>query len=236
MGHLLPGIYFLILGSWGSLHSSKLYWQSRQAGMTRYRSRATHQGSRRIPLESGLKLICFAFHIVAEIVTGWIHFAMWNNANHITMIMFFIGNCLMELTYFYKFPAPPHLDYVSGALAYGMEAFIFSGHVHGKSMIEMQVHSLLYITSTLTAVLFIVELSLPHVWWVTMARHTSICLHGTWFLQTAMVLFPHQLTPSLSDWPESDHKILTMVWAWHLLGVLVWQAFFVWTRVKNVWL
>ena len=35
-------------------------------------------------------------------VTGWIHSAMWNNASHLAMIMFFVANTLFELGFFYK--------------------------------------------------------------------------------------------------------------------------------------
>ena len=39
---------------------------------------------------------------VGEVVTGWIHSAMWNNASHLAMIMFFVANTLFELGSFYE--------------------------------------------------------------------------------------------------------------------------------------
>ena len=89
----------------------------------------------------------YLLHQVGELITGWIHSAMWNNASHLAMITFFIANTLFELGYFYKVttlslipshyslshhssycqaPIPPSLDYTSASLAFAMEAFLFS--------------------------------------------------------------------------------------------------------------
>ena len=59
-------------------------------------------------IKSFLAIFCPAFKSnfvvsqVGEVVTGWIHSAMWNNASHLAMIMFFVANTLFELGFFYK--------------------------------------------------------------------------------------------------------------------------------------
>jgi hypothetical protein len=39
---------------------------------------------------------------VGELVTGWTHSALWNNAHHVIMVLFFLAAALMEMAYFYK--------------------------------------------------------------------------------------------------------------------------------------
>lgn len=177
LGHLLPGLYFLVLGSWGSSHTSSSYWRSRRTPWT-YRSQESHQGSVRVPWESGVKLVAFSVQVrdqdtvlvtppqlVGELVTGWVHSAMWNNANHVTMVLFFMVNSVIEMSYFYKVsnirkqfssdtsvaPAPwiglylrsPGLcnggTYIILTGSVMFEAFLFSSHTHGKPMIEQEV-------------------------------------------------------------------------------------------------
>ena len=103
-------------------------------------NRATYQGSTRLPWESALKLTAFSvqlvlsslqsssifnnylLHQVGELITGWIHSAMWNNASHLAMITFFIANTLLELGYFYKVTTlsliPSHYSFIIARLQF----------------------------------------------------------------------------------------------------------------------
>merc|ERR1712156_484631 len=90
--------------------------------------------------------------------------------------------------------------------------------------LSTQLHRLLYLPSYIAALLFLVEMKASNTWWVGATRNTAIMLHGTWFLQTAFALFPHQLLESLSPWPASAHLKLPLHWSMHLLAILSFQV------------
>ena len=64
----------------------------------------------------------YLLHQVGELITGWIHSAMWNNASHLAMITFFIANTLLELGYFYKVTTlsliPSHYSFIIARLQF----------------------------------------------------------------------------------------------------------------------
>ena len=93
LGHVLPGLYFLVLGAWGSFNCSRNFSISRwgkqifakifsiceigtlsecfgksilptRKSEAGYRNKATHQGSLRLPCESLLKLAAFSVQLV----------------------------------------------------------------------------------------------------------------------------------------------------------------------------
>jgi len=87
---------------------------------------------------------------------------------------------------------------------------------------------LLYLPSYLVAGLLLLELHQPKTWWVAGARNTAVLLHGSWFLQTAIVLFPHQVVAGLEPWEEALHHRLPLYWAIHLLTILGLQVLLHW--------
>jgi len=81
------------------------------------------------------------FIIPGEFVTGfengkWEH---WGNAQHITMFFFFGLNGLVDLCMQRKWDIPPKLDYVSAALAFAVEGFLFFYHLHGRPHMDIMV-------------------------------------------------------------------------------------------------
>lgn len=56
---------------------------------------------------------------------------MTGNAQHITMFAFFGLNGVVDLLLHKGWLLPPKLDYVTAALAYAVEGFLFYNHLHG---------------------------------------------------------------------------------------------------------
>lgn len=62
------------------------------------------------------------------------------NAQHITMYSMFIIGSLVEILMYHGANLPAKLDKVLGVLAFGLEAFIFANHLHGRSMLDSAIH------------------------------------------------------------------------------------------------
>lgn len=62
------------------------------------------------------------------------------NAQHITMYFVFIIGSIVEILMYHGANLPAKLDKVFGVLAFGLEAFIFANHLHGRSMLDSAIH------------------------------------------------------------------------------------------------
>ena len=80
-----------------------------------------------------------------------------NNSHHLTMLSFFLANAGADLVTFYRLPTPPDLDYLTAGLSFAAEAFLFSQHIHGRSMLDKTAPTLLYYPVAAAAVLVAVE-------------------------------------------------------------------------------
>ena len=62
------------------------------------------------------------------------------NAQHITMYSMFILGSIVEILMYHGANLPAKLDQVCGVIAFGVEAFIFANHLHGRSMLDTTIH------------------------------------------------------------------------------------------------
>jgi len=56
-----------------------------------------------------------------------------------TMFFFFGLNGVVDLTLHWRWPVPPKLDYVTAALGFGVEGFLFYHHLHGRPHMDVMV-------------------------------------------------------------------------------------------------
>jgi len=168
--------------------------------------------------------------MITIIITDIIHCS----GQHITMCGLFLINSIADLLVFYRVPIPHHIQYLTAAAAFWGESFLFTNHTHGMSPVFKQTHSFLYLPSYFAVVIFLVEALLPRVWLLPALRNLAICLHGSWLMQSAYILYGDQV--GASKWEEDDTMmLLPMLFAWHLLANLIVQGgWLLLTRMRSV--
>jgi len=223
-GHSASGLAFLLLGSWLSWGTARQWWRSRGGG-GQFQSVVSHQDGWRRPWESWAKILVVLAYAMGEFLTGyWATYSFVKHGQHITMCGFFILNGLTDLLLFHRVPVPPQLQHLTASLAFWAESFLFSNHSHGMSGTNMTIHHLLYLPSYTAAGLLLLEAALPGLWLLSAMRNLAICLHGSWLVQAAFILYPERL--GLQVWEEdSTMMFLPMLFSWHLLANLLLQGF-----------
>ena len=107
------------------------------------------------PIEVYLKLICLIGAIIGEYLANTLdENSSGKNVQHMIMYTFFTIHPIFELIYYYKWMEiiPKNLDYLSAILAFGVEGFLFHEHLHGRHLMDVQVHSYLIISIGLCAI------------------------------------------------------------------------------------
>jgi hypothetical protein len=106
------------------------------------------------------------------------------NLQHIMMYTFFIFHPIVEIINHYNVKAiPKDLDYLSAALAFAIEGFLFMEHLHGRAHMNVQLHSYLIYTIFACAVSTVLEMININDARPALARSTFTLLQGTWFYQ-----------------------------------------------------
>lgn len=222
-GHTTSGLAFLLLGNWLAFNTSIAWWRSEASGRPFKCSASFQQGWRR-PWETLVKLGVTIAYALGEVVTGCCDGGSFmNNAQHITMCGLFLCNGLADLAVFYRLPVPSSLQHLTASFAFWGESFLFTNHTHGMSHLFQHTHSLLYLPSYLAAGLFFVELVQPTMWVFPALRNLCICLHGSWLMQSAFILYSPQV--GLAGWEEdASLMLMPMLFTWHLIGHMVVHA------------
>ena len=70
----------------------------------------------------------------------------YGNGHHITIYFFFGLVALCEVLRFYRVPLPEDTDYALFLLALLIEAMLIFNHLHGRSMLDIQVGGIHYCT------------------------------------------------------------------------------------------
>lgn len=128
--------------------------------------------------------------IVGEYYTAldddW-HLKNRGNLQHIMMYAFFALHPIFELLYYHGIKAiPAKLDYLSAILAYVIEAFLFKEHLHGRSHMDVQLHTYLVYAIFMCILMSILEMVLVNDARPALGRATFAMLQGTWFFQVAL--------------------------------------------------
>ena len=139
-----------------------------------------------VPLEVWLKLITLS---LAIIVGSWYAPEIpFHNGEHIMIFVFFLFHPIMELLYYFKIEyLPPKLDYLGIILAYSVEGFLILKHLHGRTDIDVQMHTYLFYSILGCALAFTFEMVWIHDVRPAVARATFSLLQGTWFVQVNVI-------------------------------------------------
>lgn len=257
LGHLVPGTFFILFAVWwGFSIGIKHFQASRSRKRIVYRSTTTFpcffcssSSSRRIPIESYIKLICSILGMIGEFATGFTHLynetlkrKVWgfgeNNAQHITMFLAFGLASIFEILIHKKYSLPDGIDFLANILAYGIEGFLFHFHLHGRNAVDIHVHTLLVYAILFCMISAIWEYNRPEQILATYARIAGTFLQGVWFYAVGFILyFPSN--DSYWIWLPSHGNMLliTVIFIWCAIGIciiLFVQSIIIWFYFKRI--
>uniref|UniRef100_A0A673TUQ1 Transmembrane protein 45A n=1 Tax=Suricata suricatta TaxID=37032 RepID=A0A673TUQ1_SURSU len=223
-GHAIPGTFFITMGIWWTIKCTLKY-------ACKKHKRTSYLGSKalfhRIEIVEGIVIICMAlFGMLAEqFVDEGPHLALYNykegqwvqllSWHHSTMYFFFglvgVVNALRLIIS--SFPISLNKLLLSNALF--VEAFILYNHTHGREMLDIYVHQLLFLVVFVTGLIAFLEFLLRNNVTVELLRTSFILLQGSWFWQISFILYPPSGGPG---WDSVDHDnimFLSLCFCWH---------------------
>ena len=129
--------------------------------------------------------------MLGELVTGFSHAydeksrrQAWtlseNNAQHVTMFFAFGLASLVEVLVARQYQLPDGIEFLANILAFGVEAFLFHFHLHGRDPIDIHVHTLLVYAIAFCMLAAIWEYNRPEQILATYARIAATLLQGVW--------------------------------------------------------
>jgi hypothetical protein len=154
-------------------------------------------------------------------VTKW--YFEYVNAQHITMYSAFILGAVVEIMRYHRVDLPKKLEHVLGALAFGVEGFLFAFHLHSRHPLDIHVHVLL-VYAIYGCVLFtILEIYDETQILFTYGRILCTILQGTWFFEVGFILYPPTTHPAFQWNPEDHNQIMTVTttFCWHVMFIII---------------
>ena len=222
-GHALPGSFFIVFSVWYVVQSFRRYFNSRQRN-ARFTSTVAFPCDclcgrlKEMPVEAFFKILFMAVGFTGEIVTGYSneHFVSLGNSQHATMFFFFGISGVVDILVFYRAPLPPDIDYVSAVLALVVEWLLFRFHLHGRTELDVMLHTLLIYTIVANAIAVAMEMRYRHSLLGPLGRSYFLLIQGTWFWQMGFILY--NPIPGATPWKQDDPDelmIATLFFAWH---------------------
>ncbi|XP_044522742.1 transmembrane protein 45A [Gracilinanus agilis] len=223
-GHAIPGSFFLFFGFWWSVKYILKYVCKKNKKTCFLGSRA---GFQRLEIIEGLiKISMSLFGMTAEqfVPDGphlnlynyeekhWDHLMGWQ---HATMYFFFGLSGLIDILCFTTHTLPVSLSKMMLSNAFFVEGFIFYFHTHGREMLDIYIHQLLFLSIIGAAIFIFLEFFFRSNIVLELLRSSFVLLQGSWFWQIAFVLYPLNGGP---EWNQTDHGnmlFLTICFCWH---------------------
>ena len=237
-GHALPGTFFIVFSVWYIVQSFRRYFKSQQRN-AHFTSTVMFPCDflcgrlKEMPVEAFLKILCMLVGFTGEVITGYsdAHFVSLVNSQHATMFFFFALSGVVDILVFYRAPLPPDTDYVSVILALMIEGLLFRFHLHGRTELDVLLHTLLIYTIVANLVAVALEMRYRRSLLGPLGRSYFLLIQGTWFWQVGFILY--NPFPGATPWKEDDPDelmIATLFFAWHcavnfifilLMGVVI---------------
>lgn len=155
-----------------------------------------------------------------------------DNAQHITVYFVFLMGAIVEILVAYRFNLPARLPHVFGSIAFGIEAFVFANHLHGRTGLDVMLHTFFVYAIVGCFISATLETVRPNQILLTYARILFTILQGTWFFQVGFILYPPSKAFDL-NWDPNNHYQLMLIpisYCWHIMFILAFlisQIFFV---------
>jgi hypothetical protein len=229
-GHALPGFFFIAFAIYWTFQFYRRLFASTRKGAAPFRATVTFRcdgcHSRRcanIEWEGIIKIFFTLVGFLGEVITA-IHggrFTHTGNGQHATMFFFFGLSGVVDVLRSRGSPTLPRgSEYFFGVLAFCVEAVLFMFHLHGRTSMDVLVHTLLIYVLYVSIVVILLE-----AWFRTpimvFARILLVLVQGTWFWQVGFILY--NPLPGSIKWNEEDHAqmmIVTMMFCWHIAAAL----------------
>ncbi|XP_071950191.1 transmembrane protein 45A-like [Antedon mediterranea] len=231
-GHAMSGISFLALAT---------FWTIQQTFNPTYASyqRTGRRGDRmlqrlkRLPVEGTVVFVIGVIGIIGEqVYKTWkwrlfddhgvvVYSDVWQ---HCTMYAVFAIYGVSKIAVGTYLKGAERWTKVFLTFAYFVECMLFYFHLHGRTELNIRLHTL-----EVLAVFMCVLFSAGEIWFprddvLPWLRTWATFLQGTWMLQVGSTLY-HPLRNDDYSWDEDDHlnvKFFSMIFAWHcILGIVV---------------
>lgn len=222
-GHALPGTFFVAFAIWYIVQSYRRYFicrlrNSRFTSTVAYPCDCVCGRLKELPLEAFIKIFFVIVGFSGEIITGFSkgHFVSLGNSQHATMFFFFGITGVVDVLVFYRAPLPPDIDYVSNILAFMVEWLLFKFHLHGRTQLDVLLHTLLIYAVIANTIAVAMEMRYRHSLLGPLGRSYFLLVQGTWFWQVGFILY--NPVPGATAWKGDDHEelmIATLFFVWH---------------------
>ncbi|GLJ23757.1 hypothetical protein SUGI_0450580 [Cryptomeria japonica] len=207
VGHVLPGLGFMLIGLWHLLNTITNYAQSPWEFHTRPWFPAKFRGRVVKHLELLAILAGSCLSISAELFIGpkrhqpladdWtIPPDHLNNFEHSSISLFFLIYAAVAIYVDrHEIHVPHGMLHVVAALAFSQELLLFHLHSADHMGAEGQYHWLLQLIVLLSLVSTILEVPFPKSFLMAMVRSMSILFQGLWFVHMGLVLWIPMFVP-----------------------------------------
>jgi len=119
-----------------------------------------------------------------------------NDLQHSTMYVAFIIASFVDIVT-EKSSKLQGLDAFCYFVGFTGEAYLFYFHLHGRDMVDVQIHICLVVASAMCGILAVIARWKSSNPIISIAYSLVVMLHGTWFLQAGFLMYPpfHEDTP-----------------------------------------
>jgi hypothetical protein len=179
---------------------------------------------RQWPIESIVKIIIAVIDVSMRIHDGYVNgpkpYIDPFRAMHIPMVFGFFLAGWVEILVHYKLIYPKRITQVMMVLAFAMETLTMVFHTHERDLLETHMHRLIAMTMICSMIVAIGECFYPNNFGLILGRSFFMLTQGTWFIQSAFILWPLTAHPYYT-WDRNSHDSLsyaTMWFGFHLAG------------------
>ena len=246
-GHISPGALFTVMALWHAFNQLVSYYRSRTKFGPAFRSQASYPSDiftccHKIQLEGVMKIVCSTTGFIGQIASGFKNgqFVSYQDGQHATMFFFLGMSGMVDILLYHNVPLPANSGYVASCLALIVEGVLFKFHLHGRTDLDVLIHTLLVYTVFAQAIALMVEMRYRNHVLVSLTTSFCLMLQGTWFWQVGFILY--NPIPGAVDWKQDDHNqmmLACMIFTWHmgaafitlmLMGVAVCRYCDAWNR------
>ncbi|KXZ43715.1 hypothetical protein GPECTOR_82g249 [Gonium pectorale] len=226
IGHVLPGVVFILWGLHWMQGIYRNYFNSRRLKGQEYRAQTTHSLWKLPPCSES---VCKAFLpcLAISIELFFAHRGGWRtlicpagtpraghvygphigNWQHAAMYPAFILAGIVDLVGM-EVELPPGTQQVFLFLAFLCESLLMGLHKK-HTPLDIAVHSVLFYTMLATAVFILLEAIHPRNFMLSCGRVAATLLQGTWFFAAAHIMFTHR--PAWDEMGGEDMSPAMMV-------------------------
>lgn len=137
------------------------------------------------------------------------------NSQHIVIYAAFLMSSIIELLIHYNVDLPEKFDYAITIVAFYIEYFVMTFHLHGKEPVDAHIHVLLAYSILGCVIFWALEACDPTQVLLVYGRILFVLLQGTWFLHNTLLLYVPGFKMDLNN--HENIMLVTVYFCWHIL-------------------